>query len=146
MGIDRDHRTGDHQHQHHVGLALPVRGQQVDHEQREQRQYRGDGQVARAETHAVAQVDPDHHRIDGQRALAAHHQAEAGAGVVIDHPKNPPDRVMAGPAGNGQAQADGNQGEDDDVDDHRQVDVEILPRQATGHGDIDQRATGHDDA
>jgi len=145
MGVHRNHRAGDHQHQHHVGLGLPIGGQQVDHEQRGLRQHGGDRQVARAEAHAIAQVDPDHHRVDRQRPLATHHQAVAGAGVVVDHAQDAPRRVVPGPAGNGHAQEDRTQHEQGNVDHHRHIGLNLLPRQKPDHAKPEQGATGDDD-
>jgi len=146
MGVHRNHRAGDHQHQHHVGLGLPIGGQQVDHEQRGLRQHGGDRQVARAVAHAVAKIDPDHDGIDGQRRLAADHQPETGAGVIVEHAENPSRRIMPRPTHDGLTQHDGGQQKQGNVSDHRQIGIEALARQKTEHAHVNQRDTGDDDA
>ncbi|MNH03604.1 hypothetical protein D3C79_628720 [compost metagenome] len=144
--IHRDDRAGGKQHQHHERVGLPVRRDLVHHQQRRQRQHRGNRQVARAEAHAVAQVHPHHHRIDRQRRLATYHQAEAGTGVVMHHPQYPSPRVIPGPTGNGLAQTDGHQHKGDDVVDDRQIRRKRAARQKAQHGHVDQRTAGDDHA
>ena len=143
VGVDRDHRAGNHQHQHHKGLRLPQRGQPIHNQQRQQRQARGNRQVARAIAHAIAQVDPDHHRIQRQCRLAADYQAERGAGVVVDHPENPSRRVMPGPACNHLTQHNRDQQKQANINNHRHIAVHRLPRQKAQQADVHNGADGH---
>lgn len=143
VGVDRNHRTGDHQHQHHEGLRLPQRIQPVHDHQRQQAKDGGNRQIARTIAHAVAQVDPDHHRIQRQRRLAADHQAERGAGIVVNHPENPPRRVMPGPARDDLTKYDRGQQEHNDIEHHRHVVRHRLPWQEAKHTDVHHGAKGY---
>ncbi len=92
----------------------------------------------------IGQVDPDHHRVQRQRCLAAHDQAERGAGVVVQHAEDPPRRVVPRPAHDGLAQQYGGDQEQAVVGNDRQVGLDLQAGQQADQHHVEDRAGGHD--